>query len=171
MADAQLRALLDERAIRDVLQRYCRGIDRLDEELIRSTYHADSYDDHGTFRGNGHEFATYVVKVLGEHAESTMHDLGNSLIELDGDTAHAETYVTAYHVRKAGDDTVLETVGGRYVDRLERRDGEWKIAHRTVVLEWGKVETIDAWPGLPAFWRGRRTREDLAYSRELPQRD
>ena len=37
---------------------------------------------------------------------------------------------------------LLETFGGRYIDRFERRDGEWKIADRVVVHEWDQVEHI-----------------------------
>ncbi|MBT5754390.1 MAG: SnoaL-like domain-containing protein [Acidimicrobiaceae bacterium] len=45
--EARLRALIDKDEIRDVLMRYGRGVDRLDEELLRSCYHPDSHDDHG----------------------------------------------------------------------------------------------------------------------------
>ena len=55
-ASAELEELIEERAILSVLKRYCRGIDRLDEELVRSCYHEDSTDDHGVYKGKGVDF-------------------------------------------------------------------------------------------------------------------
>ncbi|MCG8443112.1 MAG: nuclear transport factor 2 family protein, partial [Caulobacterales bacterium] len=34
--------------------------------------------------------------------------------------------------------------GGRYVDRLEKRGKEWKIAHRQVVMDWNQNEISTA---------------------------
>lgn len=166
MSDArptELQALLDERAITEVLHRYCRGVDRLDEELLASAYHDDSYDDHGVFKGSGRDFAKLVVKVLRDHADATMHSLTNVRIELDGDVARCESYVVARHWRERDAGTQLETAGGRYVDRLERRVGEWKIAHRVVVLDWGKIEDVGQAFPLDAYQRGRRSGDDLSY--------
>ena len=70
-----------------------------------------------------------------------------------------ECHVCARQRRIDGDQTVLETFGGRYLDRFERRDGEWRIAHRTVVHEWDKVETVEL-----AFPPGRFT-PDLGANR------
>ena len=82
--------------IAELLARYCRGIDRLDTELIASVYHEDAYDDHGTFKGSGKEFARQVIGGLSRY-ERTMHFLGTSLIEVEGNLAHGETYCVAYH--------------------------------------------------------------------------
>src|SRR4051794_32952980 len=100
MGDAgELAWLVDERAIRTVLLRYCRGIDRMDRELVRSCYHDDAVDDHGTFRGTADEFVEWCFRLLGRY-ESTMHLVANMLIEPahgDTDTASAETYGIAFH--------------------------------------------------------------------------
>ncbi len=165
MSSEELRALLDEREIRAVLMRYCRGVDRLDEELIRSCYHPDSTDDHGMYKGPGLEFGAYCVKALRESTAATLHTLGQSLIELDGDTARCETYVVAYHRRNHDGGEVIETFGGRYVDRLERRDGAWKIADRIVVREWDKKERVDPMFPPGRFQEGIRSRKDLAFDK------
>ncbi len=165
---ADLQRLLDERAITEVLHRYCRGVDRLHEELLASAYHEDSHDDHGLFKGTGREFARFVVKVLREHADATQHCLTNVRIEVDGEVAHCESYVVARHWREREDSTRLETAGGRYIDRLDRRSGEWKIAHRVVVLEWGTVEEVVRPFPMEGYERGRRSRDDLSYRRPLP---
>src|SRR5688500_15736631 len=94
-----LEELLAERAIRNVILRYCRGIDRMDKELVRSCYHDDAVDDHGSFCGTPGEFVTWVWRLLARYT-MTMHFVGNMLIELDDDdrsVARAETYGIAFH--------------------------------------------------------------------------
>ena len=90
--------LLDQQAIRDVLIRYTRGIDRMDPDLVRSCYHPDAHDDHGAFRGGTEEFVAWFQEAL-SFFERTMHFVGNQLVEVDGDVARAESYCVAYHRR------------------------------------------------------------------------
>ncbi len=124
------------REITDALHRYCRGIDRMDADLIRSAYHADGYDDHGdVFRGSVDDYIPWVLGVLAERFDSTMHTLSNISINEDGGVAHVESYLIAYHVTKGGG--ALKVFGARYVDRFEDRPGGgWRITHRTLVSEW-----------------------------------
>jgi hypothetical protein len=161
-----LQRLLDERAIHRRLTDYCRGVDRCDAELIASVYHPDARDDHGSFVGLGVDFAAYVVERLGAGYDATLHNIGNTTIDfVDDDTAHVETYVHAVHRRQAGEGQEIVSFGGRYVDRFERRDGEWRIADRVVVHEWNRVEpTTPAYP--PGYFReGERSRDDRSYRR------
>ncbi len=164
--DPELRRLADKDAIRDVLYRYCRGIDRCDEALIRSVYHPGATDDHGAFSGPAEAFAAWVVPMLRRDFAATAHTLGNVLIELDGDAAHVETYFHAFHRVARPDGDRDFRVGGRYVDRFERRAGEWKIAARTVVFDWTRVEpAAEARGDFAKFRRGERSPADLAYRR------
>ena len=73
MPDPELQELLDQRAIRDVVLRYCRGIDRLDLELVRDCYHPDATDDHGGFVGDRDEYVEWVGGVLGRDATRRRH--------------------------------------------------------------------------------------------------
>jgi SnoaL-like domain len=151
--DQELQRLLDERAIERRLVDYCRGVDRGDKTLVASVYHPDGTDDHGSFKGLGVDFAEYVTRRLAERYEATMHTIANPVIEFTGpDTAHVESHVCARQRRSDAGGVVLETFGGRYVDRFERRDGEWRIAHRTLVHEWDKIEHVEL-----AFPPGRYT--------------
>ena len=90
-----------EAQIRKVLQRYARGVDRLDLDLVRSCYHADATDSHGSFEGSVDEFVEWVGRVLRRY-DATMHFLGNPLVELtarDADgptTASVETCCTRH---------------------------------------------------------------------------
>ena len=159
--------LLAKQAIHDVLMRYCRGIDRLDEDLVRSAYHPDAYDDHGTFKGNAWEFATFVIQTLAAVPQRTRHLICNELVEVDGAVAHGEAYVVAHHLFEDGSGRgTLFSFHGRYVDRYERRDGEWKIAHRVVVKDWAESRPfVEAWADDSPFATGVRSPDDLAYGR------
>lgn len=131
---ADLQALLDKQAITEQLMRYCRAVDRLDADLLRSVFWPDATDEHGTFKGNVEELIAYVFTAL--ETQRTQHALGNILIELKSDTrALAESYVTAHH-SIAGNYGPLEfRVGARYADEFEKRDGAWRILKRIVLID------------------------------------
>ncbi len=176
--EAAVQELLDKQAITEVIYRYCRAMDRLDLELFLSVYHPEARDDHGARKGTGHEFAAGAVVGLGLIDQRTQHHITNILIEIDGDIAWAESYLIAYH-RFLEDPQSLLEFGARYVDRMERRSGEWRIAHRTIVYDWSRVSPVpEEYPGKhlisssrerPAgpesFVHGRRDRSDEAYRR------
>jgi hypothetical protein len=132
----------DREAIREATFRYSRGVDRLDADLMKSAYWSDATDDHGRFVGNGWEF---VERVIGTHDRwsSTMHCNLNHSIEFD-DSEHArgEIYNITYLVPR--DDGPWSVWLGRYLDRYERRGGEWRIIHRMCVHE--STTTIDHAP-------------------------
>lgn len=132
--------LLDKQAIHEVVLRYCRGIDRRDRSLVRDCYWPDATDDHaGAFVGSRDQFLDWVFRVL-DRFTGTMHAIANHLVELDGDAAESEAYGVAYHCGDPPDDPRLNyTTGFRYLDRFERRGGEWRIAARRVALEWHQV--------------------------------
>jgi len=132
MDDPTLRELLDKQAIRDVLSRYCRGLDRMDKEMARAVWHDGGtafYD--GMFEGTGHGFIDWVWQA---HAamERHSHQITNVLIELGGDKATSESYVTVVlWTLPDAEGRQRELLGrGRYLDRWERRDGRWAIEHR-----------------------------------------
>ncbi len=123
-------------AIRDCLFRYCRGIDRADADMLRSAYWPDAVDDHVLYNGNAYDFIDWCVPLLAQ-VEHSQHMLGNMLIEVRGDEARAETYYHAYERRRRASGEPYEMyVGGRYLDRLTRREGGWRIQHRIVMWDW-----------------------------------
>ncbi|CAJ62181.1 MULTISPECIES: nuclear transport factor 2 family protein [Frankia] len=155
----------DEAAIRRVLLEYCRGIDRLDLELVRGCYWPEATDRHGPFTGTRDEFIDWVGPLLGRQT-MTMHHLGNVLVDIpaghdvaDAHVAVAESYGVAYHAGEpAGDVRWNYAAGFRYVDRFERRDGRWRIADRITVIEWVRPWDAD---------RDRITK----FGEHLPRRD
>jgi hypothetical protein len=153
--------LLDRQAIVDCLYRYCRGIDRKDKESLRSTFHDDAVDVHG--RGNVpiEDFAASLW-LRQEGREVAQHFLTNISVDVDGDTAHTESYFLAVDPEPGSSDVIL--IGGRYVDRLERRNGEWRVVTRVTIPEWS---TRDLPNGLPVSSVARTDREDPSYERPL----
>jgi hypothetical protein len=162
---ATVRTLADRQAILDCLQRYGRGVDRIDVELIRSAFHPDAVDHHGPVSGSVDDFLAHWLPLQPER-EVNQHHITNHTVELDGDIAHSETYFLFFGKRYG--DPVMIISGGRYVDRFERRDGIWRIALRVVISEW--QAHADGEPTLrlrETLSRGRKDRTDLSYARPL----
>jgi hypothetical protein len=134
-ATAELRELLDRERIRERVARLARGEDRRDAELVRAAFWPDATVDFGMFAG---DFAAYLDWVVpGSPAVPlTQHVLGQSVIELRGDTALVETHVLGYHRVDSGEQERDVVLAGRYLDRFSRRDDEWRIVERTMVFDW-----------------------------------
>lgn len=164
----RLRRIENRQAIHDLLMRYCRGVDRLDRDLILSCYHPDAWDDHGSFAGSPEAFADWVFAGHRDQVIHCTHFLANSLVRFDDDdVAYGESYVIAVH-RRLLDGRLHDMMGaGRYIDRFERRDGQWRIARRTVIGDWDRVDPVDrqwAGPLTDALAAGRRSADDPSYA-------
>lgn len=162
---AALNRLLDKEAIREAALRYTRGIDRHDDELMASAYHADATDDHGDYIGDPAGFVTYANSVHSQNWVHHQHYVSNQVIDLDGDSAHSEMYFFAVLKRPDG---TCDLVGGRYVDRFERRDGVWAVADRACLVEWN-AEAGSESAGLDpsVFLSGSWDKTDISYQRPL----
>ncbi len=187
--ESMVQELYDRECIRDCVARYCRGVDRFDREMILSAFHPDAIDEHGKFVGNPQEFVDWALDQHSKAHLSHQHCMLNHRCEIDGDTAHAETYFMFVSMNRQG--TPLTMGGGRYVDRFEKRNGVWAIANRVCLRDWAELdETPDMddlssftstrkllSPEMRAFMNGgmaaRRDRTDPSYQRPLqvnPQR-
>lgn len=164
--DPALHDLLAESAIRRLVFRYARAVDRLDADLLRSCFHADATVVTGT-ESDVEGFVSGVMAGLRRY-RLTHHATSNLLIEVEGDRARGEAYVEARHRLPAEDGGLDRDVvfGGRYVDTYERRAGEWRIASRAVVHDWSVVAPVqERWAHAESFPQGRRSREDPVYRR------
>ena len=163
--DAYLDLIIAKDQIREVIHQVARGTDRLDPDLIAGGYWPDGFDDHNSFRGGPVEFAAWVLQVL-PHFAATHHFLGQCRIEIEGDVAHVETYCDAHHVGLPdAEGEVLDMVLGlRYVDRFERREGQWRISKRVCAFDWSYyVKAERTWPFDEDFTVGQRDRSDVTY--------
>ena len=139
-----LRQLIDKQTIYEIMCRYARGVDRGDWELLRSTYHPDAYDDHGDYKGDVDGLLNWL-KDRFDGVDNSQHFLGNFLVEfLGADVALVEAYFVSRRLTEPTQggsqeldarDVLCRQVWGRYLDRFERRSGEWKVATRRVVVD------------------------------------
>lgn len=141
--------MLAREEIRLCLLRYTRGVDRHDTALVATAYHADATDDHTGYIGPGRNLGHYANSAHDALWEAHQHFTTNVSIELDGDTAHVESYFIVAGRRKQN--TATDVHGGRYLDRFEKRDGRWAIAERVCVYEWGQpaegaAAQLKTWP-------------------------
>lgn len=161
--------MLAEAEIKDVHIRYCRANDRRDEELMRSCFHPDATIElHKALDVD--EFIALGRQILSLYTV-TWHNTGNQLVEVEGDLAWAEHYTISSH-RIAADERGPERdwiAHGRYIDRMERRGGEWRIARRKMVVDYTRLDPVQ--PGDPAIpggsGGGARDRSDPSYAMRL----
>lgn len=193
---ARLRLALDRQEIEHVLKLYCRAIDRCDLELLKTIYHPDAVDDHGSFCGNAMEFSDMIIPSLRSSILDGMHTVTHCTIEVEGDFATSEAYYWAYQRCPGGRDAVVAFFGedyaaramaegaidgthdyycgGRYIDLFERRNDQWKILRRKITNEWNDIRpstrVTDA--GHVAHYNlpGRRDRQDPVYLNTIPGR-
>src|SRR5699024_157676 len=135
----ELERYLDEASIKRLQILYCRGIDRLDWDLVRSCFHEDGIDDHGRrFRGGIDDFIAWGSGPTSlSRFAATTHFTGNQLVDIYGDVAGMESSTRAYHRTFATDDSSATDwiLNLRYIDVVERRNGQWRILDRAVVVD------------------------------------
>lgn len=157
---ASLQQVSDRQEIADQIYRYCRAMDRIDHALGYSIWHDDGTADYGhNFQGSGRGFIDHVCQ---QHAGLLQHShqVSNIIIELDGDRAGSEAYVTAT-LRMVRDGRVMQmTVISRYVDTWSRRNGRWAIDHRIAMIEMDEMREVTP---MMAHDRARRDRTDPSY--------
>jgi ketosteroid isomerase-like protein len=160
---ARLRLLADRDEIRDCLNRYARGLDRHDVDLIASSFHEDAFVHDPAF-SSVDGFAAWANEHHLGRWMAHQHFQSNETITITGeDVAHCETYCLLLGRREGGD---VDMIGARYIDRVERRAGRWAIAERTVVIEaTGVIDSGGAGQQatLALYAQGTRDRDDPSY--------
>jgi len=192
--EQKVQVLIDRQEIEQVLKLYCRAIDRMDLELLKSIYHPEGTDDHGSFSGNAQEFAVFIMANLRDMIIDGMHTVTHCTIDVQGKFATSEAYYWAYQRCPGGREKVAsffgETYtramqqrgtlegdhdyfcGGRYIDLFEKRNGQWKILRRKITNEWGAIQPtsrITTEGHVAAFnLPGRRDKQDPVYLNQVP---
>lgn len=135
----ELQCLLDKQAITELVHAYCNAADRHDHDKLRQLYHPDAIDDHGGFfKGLAMDFIDRLPEIQAPMA-ILHHNVTTLNIALDGDYGEGEVYVLAFHQVRTDDGTLDLLIGGRYLDRYEKRGGTWKFAERAVLADWATV--------------------------------
>ncbi|GLQ25142.1 hypothetical protein GCM10007853_30160 [Algimonas ampicilliniresistens] len=167
-----IETVIAKQDISDVIMRYARAIDRADGPLLHSCYWEDAIEEHAnSYTGPAHDYIDGAMKRL-QGGDVMMHNVGNIHTELEGDTAWVETYLITF-ARFPKDGVSWDTLtGGRIFDKFERRNGEWKIAHRKIALDWNRDEpSCEGWclglfkPEDPRTIMGEKGKGDLTYTR------
>lgn len=158
----------DRAHLHTLVLRLARAIDRNDRNGILACYHDEAIDDHGEYSGPAAGFADWVAMLYRERVESMTHLVANHLVDIDGHRAVGETYVQVYLIgRPAGNQRVLMTGLGRYLDRFERRDGVWRIVHRRVLTDFARSEALPVGDGaslVHTLHRGSASSDDPSYA-------
>lgn len=173
--------IADRMAIQDVMYKWCRAIDRLHYDGMRAAFHPDATDDHGAYVG-GIEGLVDWIRERHKPIPFSSHQVSNMLIEFASpDLALAETYVRALQRYPADAKASLAQLSGgqsgkpgvgmdlltssRYVDRFERRNGEWRISRRALIQDWKQLLEVaeNAPQARPGWIVGRRDRQDFVY--------
>ena len=171
---AEVRTLRDQAEIRDVLRRYARGLDRHDVELEASAFWPDAQVNYGFYSGLRDDFVAWGNDTHEANYVRHEHHITNQSVEIEGDVAHVESYVI--YLLRGKDETSTHIGGARYIDRMERRGGDWRIAVREFLPDI-MIQANSIYAGefarlmSPPSGEGTWDRSDLSYVRPLPRRE
>lgn len=161
--------LMDRSQILDCVARHARGCDRHDVDLLTSTYHGDGVDEHGSAVNPGPDYARWANAVHAASSQTHTHNITTHTCEIDGDVAHCESYVLVALLDPGG--TMATLISGRYIDRVERRNGAWRIAVRRSTVELMLNADARALESSifkeQGYIKGTRDARDLSYERPL----
>lgn len=154
-------ALADRQAIVDLIYRYCRSVDRLDVPLGHSIWHDDAIADYGAevYQGPG---KGVIDLICAQHRKTLhhSHQVTNVLVDLDGDRAGSEAYVTAALRVQHGNDLRQITVWSRYIDTWSKRNGRWGIDKRLTIRDFDEIRPVTE---MARHTVGQRDRTDPSY--------
>jgi hypothetical protein len=167
--EAQMQEMTDRQAIFDCIKRNSRGNDRFDVDLVTSSYHVDAIHELGEKHISGREYGEHANSAHGKLFDANLHNVTMHMCEIDGDVAHAESYSLGVFLDKGGE--TARILAGRYIDRLEKRDGEWRIALRRATVEVALQGSAVLPNGMKlpgsGYLRGNRDHSDPTYERPL----
>jgi hypothetical protein len=156
------QAVADRQVIAELIYLYCRSVDRLDIPLGHCIWHEDGYADYGAavYQGNGRGVIDHIC-AQHRHTLHHSHQVSNIIIDLDGDRAGSESYVTATLRVRRGEQLKQMSIWGRYIDSWSRRNGLWGLDRRLSVRDFDEVSDVTA---MYEHDIGRRDHTDPSYS-------
>ncbi len=163
MQDQTLTDHLAVEAIRNALARYCRGIDRMDRDMVLGVWHPEGTADYvGNYTGSASGFVDWVWQAHSQ-LERHSHQVTNVLAEVEGDCARSEAYVTAALWTRPDDSGAQQEIliRARYLDRWSQREGRWAIEERTCLVDMHSVHPLT---GQSACEASRRDTGDPSYT-------
>ena len=166
--DDEIYEAIAKQELHELLARFCRGVDRADEEILLSVWHEDATVDYGFMKGSAQEFCRRMA-AMNPDIIRTIHCVSNELFEVNGEKAAGESYLFSISTRLLNGKEMDTLVAGRYLDRFERRNGEWRLLQRTFVMDWNMNQpSTGEWKGEGRFGvlnnHGRRDKTDFLYT-------
>ncbi|HKV19440.1 MAG TPA: nuclear transport factor 2 family protein [Mycobacterium sp.] len=138
------REMVEEYQLGKLVHAYCRAVDRGDVERLRDLYHDDAVDAHGGFSAGGAAKFLDELAAARPYIRAMQHNITTVNFVIAGEKAEGEVYTIAVHTLAGRDRDTDLIVGGRYLDKYEKRDGSWKIIERTIVTDWARVRDPSA---------------------------
>jgi hypothetical protein len=123
----------DVLAIERLLHLYARAIDTRDLDSLREVFAPDAEIHYAVVGGTRLPLAEMIGWLRGALTQFrvTQHAISSPIIDVDGDRARAECYLSAAHVQERLDGReVYVMLHGIYRDELVRRPEGWRIARR-----------------------------------------
>jgi uncharacterized protein (TIGR02246 family) len=131
-------------AIEQVLNRYCHKLDRGDVPAVVALFAEEAvlipeYEGTGPHEGRNAIQAWYTRY----NAQTTAgtrglrHKISTAMIAVNGDTAESVCYLDADSVDP--ETGARSLAGGRYEDKLVRRDGGWLISERRIIVDYAST--------------------------------
>lgn len=139
-----LQEMLDEHALTKLVHAYCRAVDRGDIDALRDLYHHDAVDAHGGFSTGSVEGFFEQLTASRPYLRAMQHHITTVNFAVEGNSAEGEIYNIAVHTLAGKEPDVDLVIGGRYLDKYEKRDGTWKLLERTIVTDWARVSDPSA---------------------------
>lgn len=160
--EKKLQELLDKEQIREKLQLYSRMCDRMDIDTAAIIFADDAVCEYGPyFTGNGKELAVWM-NASHQGFTATSHQMGNMLINVDGDKATSETGHIGITYNDDDPDEVFANFSfSRYLDKWEKHNGDWKIVDRKVVSDIAYFTEITS--AKSNYGEFARDKSDLSY--------
>ncbi|MDI6028516.1 nuclear transport factor 2 family protein [Corticibacterium sp. UT-5YL-CI-8] len=142
VCDDNLDILIARDSLRRLVVAYSRAVDRRDFALLRSLYHDDAFEQHGTmFEGGAEAYIAFVEQALSAY-QTTVHYVVNTSFQVSGDEAEGEIHKINYH-RTSGDNAYEIVTGSRSLDRYRRSQGEWRFLSRSITLDWANKRPVN----------------------------
>nr|WP_245848998.1 nuclear transport factor 2 family protein [Mycobacterium palustre] len=136
MDEARLARMLARDELLELVNSYCRAVDRADYEALRNLYHPDATDAHGSFSTGGVEQFIAQLQAAEPYVRVSQHNITTTNFAIEGETARGEIYCLVFHTFAGPEHDLDVIIGGRYLDTYAKHDSRWKFGRRTIVADW-----------------------------------
>lgn len=134
--DELIDTMIAEREIRRIAHLCSHYVDRGNIEGLRELFHPDAIAEYGFNKSKSVAEFLERFKIQRTELTGVQHHITTQLVAVEGDYAEAENYAIAHCDIEEADGMKTFVIGGRYLDKYERRNGVWKISHRVGLEDW-----------------------------------